>query len=408
MKAVLPRFGAIFLALVVFAGAQESPYVLSRSRIVDIDAEIAWKNCIEVVRAAPVIVNTLDSSSHLVTFTMALGVADAKDLVLDSKDLEKQPLTLHVTIWISTVGQRTRLYVRAAPNGGGFFAHSSGQIELHILDAIQQGGKWMQVAGESSPQTTPDGSPQQVEAAAPALVSASSQLKLNAHSSDPAVLTLSLMIPSASLNRYVVQPTKQEYPGAAHVTFWFEPSGSQTVVRKRSLLLESGNLSPVPLASNGQLESAVLDAVRKKLKDTADATIAIGSNYRGKPEFWNVLFDLDAPGKNAGSRPPVTKDLPVPIEKAWFAALEVVTQTNIIVFADHSTSTIAFVAAHTSEVGTKYSVHRMTISFSSTDFGTRMLISIPRAQETAEESENDMKLYTERIGTELFVKDRLS
>jgi hypothetical protein len=136
---------AVLLTAFATAAAQESPYQLSRSRVVNLDVETAWKNCIAMVRSAPVIVNTLDSASHLLTFTMPLGAADARDLVLDSKDLEKQPLTLHVTIWITAAEQRTRLYVRAAPNGGGFFAHSNGQIELHILDAIEKRGAWMAV-----------------------------------------------------------------------------------------------------------------------------------------------------------------------------------------------------------------------------------------------------------------------
>jgi hypothetical protein len=247
-----------------------------------------------------------------------------------------------------------------------------------------------------------------VHAAALAVVKASKQVKLNASSSDPALVTLSLMLPSANLNSFVLTPTKQQYPGAAHLTLWFEPSGQKTLIHARTLILESGNLSPVPLSSNGQLESGMLSAIEKNLDGAADAAVASGSNYRGKPNFWNVLFELDAPGKDVESPPTLTKDLPVPIEKAWNSALEVLTQTQLIAAADRSAGTLAFVAAHTSQIGTKYSVHRITVTFSSTDFGTRVQIGMLPVQETAEESQDELNLYAERIGTELFIKDRLA
>ncbi|MFZ0798338.1 MAG: hypothetical protein WAM98_11185 [Terriglobales bacterium] len=373
----------------------------------NVDAETAWKNSVAMVRAAPVIVNTIDGAARLVTFTMPLGAAEVKDLVLDAKDVEKQPLTLHVTIWIEEIGKSTRLYVRAAPNGGGFFSHSNGQIEQHILDAIEKRDKWMPLSEESSAQQTIDTLPGQAQEAAVAFVMASKQLILNASSSDLGVVTLSLMIPSADLSKFVPKLAKHYYPGVAHVTLWFEPSGSGTRIRTRTLVFESGSLSPVPLTSNGQLESAILDAVQKRLKGVTDATFAIGSDYRGKPEFWNVLFGINATSNSTEATPSLTKDLPVTIEKAWAAGLQVITQSKVIVSSDRSAGTFEFLTAHTSQIGTKYAVHRVIIRFTSTDFGTRMSIVIPHAQETTEESENDLKLYAEQIGTELFVKDRL-
>jgi hypothetical protein len=103
----------------------------------------------------------------------------------------------------------------------------------------------------------------------------------------------------------------------------------------------------------------------------------------------------------------LTRELPVPIEQSWAAVLEDVAQTNIIVGADRSSGTLAFVVAHTSQVGTRYSVHRVVITLESTTFGTGMSISVPRAQETAEESDNELKLYADRVGTDLFLKSRL-
>jgi hypothetical protein len=375
--------------------------------MVNTDVETEWENCIDIVRSAPVIVNTIDSASHLVTFTMPLSAAEVRDAVLEAQDIEKQPLTVHVTIWIARVGNRTRLYVRAAPNGGGFFAHSNGQIELHILDAIEKGGKWMPSNQEPSSQTTLDAPPRQAEEAAVGVVRASKQLQLNASGSDPAVVTLSLIIPTGDLNKFVPKQANRYYPGAAHVTLWFVPSGSGTVLRTRTLILESGSLSPVPLMSNGELESVIVNAVRERLKGRANATVTIGSNYRGKLDFWNVLFDLEAPSKSAESVPSLTRDLPVPVEQAWTASLQTLTQTNVIVGADRGAGTLEFIAAHTSEIGTKYSVHRVNITVSATDLGTRMSISIPRAEETKDESENDLKLFSDCIGTELFLKDRL-
>lgn len=406
MKYSLLQCG-VLLATFAIASAQESPYVLNRSRVVDIDAATAWKNCVDVVKAAPVIVNTIDGGARLVAFTMPLDAAEVKDQVLDAKEVEKQPLTLQVTIWIAPLGNRTRLYVRAAPNGGGFFTHSNGQIEQHLLDAVEKGGKWAPWGEETSTPLTLDAPPPQAREAAVAVVTASKQLRLNASSANPALVTLSLMIPSASLSKFVPMAAKHYYPGVAHITLWFEPASSGTVVRTRSLIFESGSLSPVPLKSNGQLESAILDAVQKRSKGVTDAVVTLGSDYRGKPEFWNVLFDLDAPGKSTEPPPSLTRDLPVTIEKAWAATLQTVTQTNVIVGADRGAGTLQFIAAHTSEIGTKYSVHRVIIALSSTDFGARISLSIPRAQETADESANELKLFADRIGTELFLTDRL-
>lgn len=408
MRTTFLRGGVVFISLAIaIASAQESPYVLNRSRIVGLNADAAWKNCVSLVRAAPVIVNTIDSSARLVTFTMPLGVAEVKDLVLDAKDVEKQPLTLHVTIWIENVGASARLYVRAAPNGGGFFSHSNGLIEQRILDAIEKGQKWMPLTAESSPKTIVDTSPRQAEEAAVAVAMASKQIVLNASSSDPSVMTMSLMIRSADLSKFVPTLGKNYYPGIANITLWFEPSDSGTAVLPRTLIFESGSLSPFPLSSNGVLESAVLDAIQKRLKGAADAPFTIASDYRGKQEFWNVLFGISASTNNSNGTPSLSRDLPVTIDKAWTAGLQVITQSNIIVASDRSAGTFEFLAAHTSQIGTQYAVHRAVIRFTSTDFGTQMSIAIPLARETAEESENDLKLYADQIGTALFIKDRL-
>jgi len=406
MKSAFMHF-AVLLATVATGSAQESPYALTRSRLVDLAATTAWKNCVGIVRSAPVIVNTIDAASRLVTFTMPLQADEVKTEILEAKEVGKQPLTLHVNVWIAEWGKKTRLYVRAAPNGGGFFAHENGLVEAQLLDAIQKGGQWNPSPDNSPSQTILNIPPAQVQAAAVSVVAASRTLQLNTASADPAVVTLSLMIPSANLAKFVVKLAKQYYPGAVHLTMWFEPLGAGTLVRTRTLILESGSLSPVPLASNGQLESAVLDAVRKRSSGMADATVTIGSNYRGKPEFWNVLFNLDAPPTPPQTLPLLIADLNVPLEKAWTAALQTVTQSNVIVGADHGAGTIEFVAVHTSQIGNKYAVHRVTLSFASTESGTRMSIGIPRSQETAKESADDLSLYAGRIGTELLIKDRL-
>jgi hypothetical protein len=155
------------------------------------------------------------------------------------------------------------------------------------------------------------------------------------------------------------------------------------------------------------LESAVLDAIRRRLAGAADAPFAIGSDYRGKQDFWNVLFGTNATSNDSDAPRSLTRDLPVTIDKAWTAGLHVITQSKLIVAADRSAEAIEFLTAHTSQIGTKYAVHRVIVRFSSTDFGTQMTILIPHAQETDEESENDMKLCSDQIGTELFIKDRL-
>src|SRR5271169_5643150 len=100
MRTTLSLFGLVCLAMSLVY-AQESPYVVTRSRIVDTPLETAWRNCVGAVKTAPVIVNAIDSSAHLIAFTMAVPPVAVKDLALDAKEIETQPLTMHVTVWIS-------------------------------------------------------------------------------------------------------------------------------------------------------------------------------------------------------------------------------------------------------------------------------------------------------------------
>ena len=354
------------------------------------------------------IVNTVDSVSQLISFTMPLSVDDVKKLLLDAKEIEKQPHTLHVTLWVSSTSQGTRLFARASPNGAGFFSHSNGQIEKQLLDAVEKGTKWRTAADDPSHRKRLTALPQTAFKAAVDAVAASSRVRLNAANPDPGVLTCSLVISSADLKNFAAGVTKQLYPGAAHLTLWFEPSEGGVAIRSRSLIFESGSLSPVPLPSKGQLESAILAAVEKRMGGSPDAVIGIGSNYKGKAEFWTVLFGFNSQGSNPDAAPSVTRELPAPIDRAWQAALQVITQNQVIVEADSKAGLLGFMVAHSSETGTKYSVHKVVLRFSPTGFGTRLSVSAPSAQETAEESQRELRTIAERIGTEMFIKERLT
>jgi hypothetical protein len=222
------------------------------------------------------------------------------------------------------------------------------------------------------------------------------------------MLTVSLMIPSAELGGFVSGLTKHYYPGASHVTLWFEPSGTGTRIRTRTLVVESGSLSPVPLASNGQLERALLHAIEAKVGGSADVPVAVGSGYRGKLEFWNVLFGIDAPPKSVEEPFRLIRELPVSLDRAWEAALQVISQSQVVIRVERKAGDIDFLAAHSTQTGTRYAVHAVAVELASVGSGTRMSLSIPNAQETAEESTGELKLIADRIGTELFLKDRVT
>ena len=193
---------------------------------------------------------------------------------------------------------------------------------------------------------------------------------------------------------------KNYYPGIAHATLWFEPDGSGTAVRIKTLIFESGSLSPVPLESNGKLEAALLDAVKSRLSGSTDAAVSVGSDYRGKPEFWNVLFGLDAPPKSDDQPPRLLRELPVPIERAWQSALNVLVQNHVIGRVDRNGGGIEFLSAHSSQAAAaKYFVHSVLVEFTPSGTGVQMSLSIPRPQEPLAEAET---------GTELFIKDRLT
>jgi hypothetical protein len=405
MKTNILGIPAAVIALSMAAAAQESPYVLERSRLSTVDVTTAWHNCIAAVRSAPVVVNTVDPMSRLIAFTMPLGLDGVKHLVLDSTDIDKQPLTLHVVVWISQIDNRTRLYVRASPNGGGFFGHSNGQIERQLLDAIEKGSPWIAAKDNSDQGQIINATPEHTQQAAADLLTKAQRITLNAKSADPALVTFSLFIPSADLKNYVANLKNAFHPGVVNMTLWFEPSGSATEVRSSTLIFESGSLSFAPLPSNGQLEAKILAAIQDRLKGQTDSVIGIGSDYLGKAQFWNTLFAL---GTNAKGPAPLTRDLPVPFERAWTASLQVITQSQVIVAVDHAAHSLEFVVAHTSEIGTKYSVHRVLLAFSPIGEGTRMSLAVSGAHETVTEAENDLKAFAERIGMELFLKDRLN
>ena len=415
MKRRTPLIVTIAMAVMpVGFHAQQSPLLLERSRIVTLDPGKAWANSVAIVKAAPVIVNVMDPASKLAGFTMALSGEDVKSLLLDAKEVEKQPHTLHVTIWVTAASQGTRLFVRAAPNGAGFFAHSTGQVEKEILDAIEKGTIWRSVPDDPSRLSVSKAPPEAAFKSASGAALASPRTRLNVSNPDVAVLTCSLMIASSELKTFTngVAQTKgaaqQIYPGAAHLTLWFEPSHEGTTIRSRSLILESGSLSPVSLPSNGRLESAVLKAMEERLGTSPDAVIDIGSDYRGKAAFWTILFGFRASDSKRQSGLAAVRELPAPMEHAWQSTLQVVTQSQVIVEADRLTGVLGFIAAHTSETGTKYSLHKVELVLAATDFGTRLTISIPDTQETAEESERELKAIAERIGTELFLRERLT
>jgi len=141
---VFRRIAASVLAAVMAVAAfpQDSPHLLERSRVVKHDVATAWARAVRLLRDSPVIVNTLDRGSGILSFTAALAPSDARQQLLDADETGKQPHTVHVTISISEADQGTRLFVRASPNSGVFFTHSNGVIEKGILDAMES-GSWM-------------------------------------------------------------------------------------------------------------------------------------------------------------------------------------------------------------------------------------------------------------------------
>jgi hypothetical protein len=216
------------------------------------------------------------------------------------------------------------------------------------------------------------------------------------------------MIPSAQLGKFVTGVSSPLYPGAAHFTLWFEASPPRTAVQIRTLVLEAGSLNPMPRPSNGLLESAILTAIEKRAAGSPDATIELGSPYQGKGGFWTSLFGFRAPHANGEPPSSLIRELPAPFDQAWTAALQVLTQSQLIVEADRKIGSLGFLAAHTSEIGAKYAVHRVHIQFDPNDSATRMTVSIAEAPETPNETQSELRTIAERIGTELFLEERLA
>ena len=57
------------------------------------------------------------------------------------------------------------------------------------------------------------------------------------------------------------------------------------------------------------------------------------------------------------------RELPVPPDKAWVAALQVITQSQVIVRVDRGAVTLEFLAAHSSPTAAKYFVHEVVAEF---------------------------------------------
>lgn len=404
---VFRRIAASVLAAVMAAAAfsQDSPHRLERSRVVKHDVATAWARAVRLLRDSPAIVNTLDRGSGILSFTAALAPSDARQQLLDADETGKQPHTVHVTISISEADQGTRLFVRASPNSGVFFTHSNGVIEKGILDAMESGTAWMPERKGKGSRDLPY-PPGEAWEAAVEVLRASRGIAINAADAESGIVTVSTVIPSGELGTYASKIKKAIYPGAAHVTLWFEPVAGGTAVHTRMLLLELGSLAPVPLASTEYLESSVLTALERRLRGDAGPLAVAESNYRGKAGFWSELFSSDSiPADAAG--PKLDRLLPVSVDHAWDSILRLISQNYFISVCDGRGRRLSFITAHLSQKREGYSSHRVQLTLSPDGDATRLTLRIPPSIEPAAESEMEMRAIESRIVTELSFREEV-
>lgn len=393
----------VLAAAAVFS--QESPNRLERSRIVNSDVAAVWDRAVQLLKNSPAIANTLDAASGVLSFTMALDPKDAKQQLLDADEIEKQPHTVHVTIWVSEAPRGTRIFVRASPNSGVFFTHSNGIIERQILDAIESGTAWITPKKEKEFRKVSCLPEVAWKAASGALLS-SPGIIINTADSTAKIVTCSTVIPSGELGKFAAKVKKAIYPGTAHMTLWFEPISEGTLIHMRMLLLELGSLTPVPLVSTERLESAALEALENRMRGGSGIITLEGLNHRMKTGFWSELFSSEAISKDVGG-PKLERVLPVSMEKAWHAALRLITQNYVISVCDGRQKRLCFITAHLSKKREGYSSHRVQLTLSPDGEATRMILMIPPAIEPAIESEMEMKAIENRIVTELFFKEQV-
>lgn len=387
------------------AFSQDSANTLERVRTLPLAPGEAWSRAINLVKASPAVVNTIDQRSLLLSFSMQLSEGDVRKYLLEGPEVERQPHMVHITIWVSAAGEGSRVFVRAAPGAAGFFSHSNGMIEREIFAAIMKGSAWRTAAAGAKPRRLAHPPSHAWRAIVDTLTSAD-RLVVNAADEQAGVAAFSLAIPSSAFSKYSPAATKTYYPGAASLSLWIRADGDSTVAETRVLLHYLGSLSPAALPSSGKLEEDLLAAVDQRARGET-AEFSPGSDYKGNREFFTVLF-RDPPLTAAEiERDAFRQELPVPQESAWTAVLRVLTQTSVIKKCDQAAGLLWIVAAHPSEAKARFSVHELALRLSPSQFGTTLSIAAPDAVDPPRELETERKVIAEKIGMELFLKERL-
>ena len=384
----------------LFAEQLRSP--LNRNWLISEPLEEVWGNTIKIVQNSDAVVGAADSASHLISMTVPISDVEVPRYLLDAREMPRQPQMAHILIWVQAATQgQTHLFIRAAFEIGGIFGHSNGRLEEELFRALSSGEGWRksEFFETAIPSSSQEAWRQTLE-----VVSASGAI-VNCAEPDLGLLTFSVDIPSDALGRFAEQGSGY-HAGSGHMSVWVREDGALTRLRINPLFIEVGHSSPPALRSKGTLEAELAEAVSGRLAGQ-ESTFSLGSRYRRDRDLWWVLFGIPSPDADTLSSDGLLRVLPASRQKVWEAALTVLTQFAVIAECDWATGQITFVAAHPSDLGSKFSVHPMSILLQDSELGIKAYATAAAAREPQQELDQEKREILVKIANQLFIKEKL-
>jgi len=398
---VITSLALCLTAICQFALAQELSRPVARDRILAIPVEQAWNRMLWLTVQSDAIVNTVDSATRLISFTIPIRTEEVSRYSLEWESLPKQPQIGQILMWARPVAQtKTRLFVRAVIGSTGIPIHSNGTLEDNVFEAIESGNPWRVT---KPAEMTFDYPPERVWRGVLGVIR-DSNLTLNAADAEARLLTCTIDIASDTVKHFT--EAKGYHPAVAHMTLWFEPHEAGTRIKARTLLVEAGAHAPPPLPSNGTLETQIYATFTRRLAGES-AILKLGTKYLGDKDFWWVLFKSQTLEADSIKQTGLKRQLPTSLDEAWTATLALISQFAVISHCDHQARLIVYVAAHPIKSAGKLSVHQMAVLLEATEFGVNTYASAKDAVDTPDELAAEESELIEKIATQLFLKEKL-
>jgi hypothetical protein len=355
-----------------------------------------WRAIVSLARDSGAIVNAMDSAAGLLAMSWGLQAQEARDAILEAKDVPRWPFVAHAVIWRRPVSSnRSRVFVRITLEASAMFFHSNGRLEDELLKAIENASPW-----RAAPPAAIEIGAKGPEAFAK-LSAALAGVGCEIHFANQAEGALACRgtIPKVQLPGFTTSKLMGGHVGAAFITAWVnEPAGTAHL---RAMLMELGAFAGPALASNGRLERAISGALRSEperllhpISDSSSVT---------KDVLWKLFESEPLPA----GRPAEERDLPARFPEVWQSALSVVTQSAVVAQCDQRNGLLRVLMVHPSPAEDRVLVHPMVAHMEAGQFGTKITLHVTEPLETPDGQSYETQVLAEKVATALFLKEKL-